>query len=117
MTRIIALLLVVMVLGAPGVFAEPRPVFSEAAVSKIIARETALSRTIVRQRNSRDARRGALIGLVVGTAAAAAYWSLSNCKHGSDSQSVIVTHCVAPSAGMIAGGWFIGRELGRDRDP
>lgn len=114
MTRTIALLLVVMAVGAPGVFAEPRPVFSEAAVSNIIAREAAMLRTVVRQRNSRGVRRGALIGLVVGAAAAAAYWSLSNCKHGSDSQSAIMTHCVAPTAGMIVGGWFVGRELGRD---
>ena len=62
---------------------------------------------------SRPSRKAALIGLAAGTAASVLYWSTSRCRYGSDSSAAIVTHCVVPSAAMIAGGWYIGRAIGR----
>lgn len=62
---------------------------------------------------SRRGRMGALVGLAAGTAAATLYWANSNCRYGSDSAAAVVTHCVVPSGAMIAGGWYVGRMVGR----
>ena len=67
-------------------------------------------------KKSHAGRTGALIGLAAGTAAAALYWTNSNCRYGSDSVNAVVTHCIAPSALMIGGGWYIGRAIGRSRE-
>jgi hypothetical protein len=78
-----------------------------------IVRSTTRATQFGARARTSPSRRGALIGLLVGTAAAAVYWTGSGCSGGSDSSSAMVTHCVVPTGAMIAGGWFIGRSLGR----
>jgi hypothetical protein len=63
-------------------------------------------------KKSHPGRIGAWIGLAAGIAATGLFWANSNCRYGSDSGGAIAA-CVGVSGGMIAGGWFVGREIGR----
>jgi len=67
-------------------------------------------------KTSHAGRVGALIGLAAGIAGAGLYWANTNCRYGSDSAGAIVGKCVAPSAAMVVGGWWIGRTIGRRKE-
>jgi hypothetical protein len=67
--------------------------------------------------DSHPGRLGAWIGLGVGTALATLIWTNTNCQYGSDSFAAVVVVCMVPSGAMVAGGWFIGRAIGRKGEP
>jgi hypothetical protein len=63
-------------------------------------------------KKSHAGRIGAWLGLAAGIAATGLFWANSNCRYGSDSGGAIAA-CIGLSGGMIGGGWFVGREIGR----
>jgi hypothetical protein len=63
-------------------------------------------------KKSHAGRIGAWLGLAAGIATTGLFWANSNCRYGSDSGGAIAA-CIGVSGGMIGGGWFVGREIGR----